>query len=105
MIIVTVMYPESEGATFDMDYYMNKHLRMVGEKWSSMGMKGTRVLRGVAGGEPGSVAPYHVMVDVAFESLEAFHAAVGEHGEEIFGDIPNFTNITPVVQISDMAVR
>ena len=43
------------------------------------------------------------MAVVDFESLEAFQDAVGTHGEEIFGDVPNFTNITPVVQISDIA--
>ncbi|MFT5498702.1 MAG: hypothetical protein ACI9TH_004117 [Kiritimatiellia bacterium] len=103
MIVVTVMYPENEDATFDMDYYLNDHLKMVGDRWGGMGLKGARVLKGVAGGEPGSAAPYRVMAVVDFESLEAFQAAAAAHGEEIFGDIPNFTNITPVVQISDIA--
>jgi len=104
MIVVTVMYPENEGATFDMDYYLTSHLKMVGEKWGGMGLKGARVLKGIAGGEPGSSAPYRVMAVVDFESLEAFQAAVEAHGGEIFGDIPNFTNVTPVVQISDVVV-
>ncbi len=103
MIVVTVMYPESEGATFDMDYYLTSHLKMVGERLGGMGLKGARVLKGIAGGSPGSAAPYRVMAVIDFESAEAFQAAVGAHGEEIFGDIPNFTNITPVVQISDIA--
>jgi len=104
MIVVTVMYPENEGATFDMDYYLSDHLKLVGDRWGDMGLKGARVLKGIAGGEPGSTAPYRVMAVVDFESLEAFQAAVGAHGEEIFDDIPNFTNITPVMQISDIAV-
>ena len=104
MIVVTVMYPENKGTTFDMDYYQTTHLKMVGEKWGGMGLKGARVLKGVAGGAPGSSAPYRVMAVVDFESLEAFQSAVKAHGDEIFGDVPNFTNITPVVQISDIAV-
>ena len=103
MIVVLVMYPEGEGATFDMDYYLNTHLKLVGDKWGGMGLKGARVIKGIAGGEPGSVAPYRVIAVVDFESLEAFQAAAGAHGEEIFGDVPNFTNITPVIQISDIA--
>ena len=103
MIVVTVMYPEAEGASFDMDYYLNNHLKMVGEKWGGKGLKGARVLKGVAGGEPGSKAPYRVMAVVDFESLEALQAAIGADGDEIFGDIPNFTNITPVMQISEIA--
>jgi len=27
-------------------------------------------------------------------------AAMGEHGEEVMGDIPNFTDVTPTIQIS-----
>ncbi len=103
MIVVTVMCPENEGATFDMDYYLSTHMKLVGDKWGGMGLKGARILKGIAGGEPGSAAPYRVMAVVDFESLEAFQDAVGTHGEEIFGDVPNFTNITPVVQISDIA--
>jgi len=104
MIVVIVMYPEKEGATFDFDYYLSTHMNLVGNKWGSMGLKGARVLKGIAGGEPGSVAPYRVMTVIDFESLEAFQAAMAAHGEEIIGDVPNFTNITPVVQISDIAV-
>ena len=51
----------------------------------------------------GVTEDYRVIAVVDFESLDAFQAAVGAHGEEIFGDVPNFTNITPVVQISDIA--
>ena len=103
MIVVLVMYPDSEDATFDMDYYLNTHLKLVGDRWGGMGLKGARVLTGVSGGSAGSAAPYRVMAVVDFESLEAFQATAAAHGAEIFGDVPNFTNITPVVQISDIA--
>ena len=102
MIVVTVMYPESKVATFDMDYYLNTHLKLVDDKWGGMGLRGARVLKGIASSEPGSIAPYRVMAVVAFESSEDFQAAVAAHGEEIFGDLPNFTNITPVIQISEI---
>jgi len=103
MIAVTVLYPESEGAEFDMDYYLTSHFQLVGEKWGDMGLKGARVLKGVAGGDPGSPPPYRVMTIVDFESLEAFQNAVAAHGDAIFGDVPNFTNITPSLQISEIA--
>ena len=67
MIVVTVMYPESEGATFNMDYYLSDHLKLVGDRWGDMGLKGARVLKGIAGGEPGSTAPYRVMLDAEAE--------------------------------------
>ena len=32
MIKVSVLYPNDEGKTFDMEYYCNKHIPMVREK-------------------------------------------------------------------------
>ena len=32
---------------------------------------------------------------------DAFKAAVDRHGDEIFGDIPKFTDVQPVVQLND----
>ncbi len=43
MIVVMVMYPENEGATFDMDYYLSTHMKLVGDKWGDMGLKGARI--------------------------------------------------------------
>jgi len=102
MILVTVMYPNQDGSKFDMDYYMNSHLALVAEKWGGMGLNNARIVKGVSGGEPGSPPPYQVMAVVEFESAEAFQNAVAEHGAEIFGDIPNFTDVQPTVQISDI---
>ena len=103
MIVISVMYPEGDGIEFNLDYYLKNHLDLVSSRWGTMGLKGARVLKGVGGGEPGSPATYRIMAMVDFESLEAFESAVAAHGEEIFGDIPNFTNATPVVQISEIA--
>ena len=102
MILVTVMYPNQDGSKFDMDYYLKNHLALVAEKWGGMGLNSARIVKGVAGGEPGSAPPYQVMAVVEFESAEAFQSAVAEHGAEIFGDIPNFTDVQPTVQISDI---
>lgn len=37
-----------------------------------------------------------------FDSLESFQGAFGPHMGEILGDIPNYTDAAPVVQISDV---
>lgn len=37
-----------------------------------------------------------------FETVDAFLCAFGPHASQIFADIPNYTNIQPTVQISEV---
>jgi uncharacterized protein (TIGR02118 family) len=101
MIRVSVLYPTTEGESFDMDYYINKHMPMVADRCGSA-MKGMSVLEGIGGGQPGQPAPYVCVGSLNFESVEAFQAAFGPHMAEIMGDIPNYTKIAPVIQISEI---
>jgi uncharacterized protein (TIGR02118 family) len=54
------------------------------------------------GGESpdGSAPTYLAIALLRFDSLDAFKAAAAQHGQEIFGDIPRFTNTSPVLQFS-----
>ncbi len=100
MSIVTVMYPEAEGARFDLDYYMKKHMPLVAKHGTDLGLQGYQVVRGV--GAPGGGKPaYRVMATLTVSSLETFGNGIHAHGPEIMGDIPNFTDITPVIQFSE----
>lgn len=100
MPVISVMYPSADGATFDETYYMQTHMKLVRERWGSMGLRHATVLRGVKG--PDGAAPtYSTMALLDFESLEQFKAAAAAHGKEIFADIPNFTTAQPVVQFNE----
>jgi len=96
------MYPGGAGTRFDIDYYAGKHMSLVRERWSGMGLVKTEVDRGVAGGAPGSPAPYVAVGHVYFDSLDSLQKATKAHGRELFADVPNFTDITPQVQISEI---
>ena len=58
----------------------------------------------VAGGAPGQPPTYVAMCHVYAESATAFAAAFGPHAKQILGDIPNYTDIAPVLQISEVVV-
>jgi uncharacterized protein (TIGR02118 family) len=96
-----VLYPNSGNMKFDMNYYMGKHIPMVKQKLGAA-CKSVDVEEGIAGGAPGSPATYVAMAHLAFDSVDAFQAAFGPHAEAIMGDIPNYTNVQPVVQISQV---
>ena len=101
MIKVYVLYPNNSGGTFDMDYYLTKHLPMVREKLGSA-VKGMTVDQGLAGGQPGTDAANRVIATLLFDSVDAFQNAFLPHAAEIQGDMPSYTNITPTVQISEV---
>src|SRR2546422_5731402 len=56
MIRISVLYPSSEGKKFDVNYYVNRHMKLVRERLGSFGLVRTEVDKGVAGGAPGAPA-------------------------------------------------
>jgi uncharacterized protein (TIGR02118 family) len=104
MIRVTVLYPNKPDAKFDLDYYVNKHIKTADEKLVSMGMVKSEVDKGIGGMQAGSPPPYVVMAYMVFNSIEDFQKALGAHGDELTADIPNFTNIEPQFQISEIVM-
>lgn len=103
MTKVSVLYPNGENKTFDMDYYVNKHLPLV-ESLLGDKLKGASVEKGLGGVQPGSIAPFAGMGIMYFDSVEDFGAAFGPNAAKIMGDLPNFTNIEPIVQISEVLI-
>jgi uncharacterized protein (TIGR02118 family) len=101
MIKVSVFYPAGEGSTFDMDYYCNSHMPMVASECGGA-LRGMSVDAGLAGGAPGQPAPYSAVGHLLFDSVEAFQGAFGPKAGTIMADIPNYTNIAPVIQISEV---
>jgi uncharacterized protein (TIGR02118 family) len=93
MIRMSVFYPETEGATFDHDYYVNKHVPLALKTW---GMDRAEIDKGING-------PYVAAVHFTFESLEAMQAALGSEGTaEVMADVANYTTIAAVLQTSEI---
>ena len=93
MIRLSVLYPTTEGATFDHDYYRTKHVPLAVKAW---GLDGAVIDRGVDG-------PYVAAVHFKFESMDALGAAMGSPGTgEVLADVANYTTIAPVLQTSEI---
>jgi uncharacterized protein (TIGR02118 family) len=103
MIKVSVMYPNRPGARFDHEYYRDKHMPLVKSRMGDS-CKYYTVDKGLAGGAPGSPATYVGMCHIFCESVDAFQTGFGPHANEIMADIPNYTDLTPVIQISEVVV-
>jgi len=71
MTKVSVLYPNGEGKTFDMDYYCSTHLPMVSGLLGDF-LKGATVEKGIGGSAPESTAPYAGMGNMYFDYAEDF---------------------------------
>jgi len=103
MIKVSVMYPNKPGARFDHEYYRDKHMPLVKERMGDHCRYYT-VDRGLAGGGPDEPATYVGMCHIFCDSVENFQQGFGPHASEILADIPKYTDLTPVIQISEVVV-
>lgn len=101
MIKVSVFYPNSSEAKFDTDYYCKTHMALVKELLGDS-VKTLAVDAGLAGGAPGEAAAFMAIGHLTCESVEDFQAAFGPNAERILADLPNFTNVQPKIQISEI---
>lgn len=104
MVRVSVMYPYTAGARFDHAYYRDKHMPLVKARMGARCLYYT-IDKGLSGGEEGTPPTYVGMCHIFSESVASFNAGFGPHAQEILGDIPNYTDIAPVVQMSDVVVE
>ncbi len=93
MIRLSVLYPVTDGATFDHDYYRDHHVPLAVRTW---GLDGAEIDKGVNG-------PYVAAVHFTFESVEAMTLAMGASGTaDVLADVANYTTIAPVMQTSEI---
>ena len=103
MIKVSVMYPNKPGARFNHEYYRDKHMPLVKARMGSHCRYYT-VDKGLSGDAPNTPATYVGMCHIFCDSVEAFQREFGPHAKEIMGDIPKYTDLQPVIQISEVVV-
>jgi uncharacterized protein (TIGR02118 family) len=93
MIRVSVFYPVTEGASFDHDYYREKHVPLAARTWSPVSVE---IDKGVDG-------PHVAAVHLTFDSLDALQAAMAADGTaDGRADVANYTTIAPVLQTSEI---
>jgi uncharacterized protein (TIGR02118 family) len=103
VIKVSVLYPNGEGKTFDMEYYIRKHIPLVlgllGE-----GVELGAIEMGLSGSKSDTPPIYLVMSHLYFDTIEGFEKVFRPNEAEIMRDMPNFTNSTPIIQVSEVTV-
>src|SRR5882762_7220026 len=101
LIKISIMYPYAEGKTFNMEYYETKHMPMVAGFLGSNLIKYT-IEKGLASGIPNQPLPFMAIGTFYVKSLSDYQAAIGPHRDAIRADFPNYTNISPVILVSEV---
>ncbi|WP_188935121.1 EthD family reductase [Dyadobacter endophyticus] len=98
---VSVMYPYAEGKTFNMEYYESKHMPMVAKFLGSNLIKYT-IEKGVASGIPNQPLPFMAIGTFYVKSLSDYQAAIAPNRDAIRADFQNYTNVSPVILVSEV---
>ncbi len=103
MTRISIFYPQTTGSRFDFRYYTDTHMPLAIRLLSAHpGYRGVSVERGLSYPGSGTIAAYVAMCHFQFESAEAFMAAFAPHAATLQADIPNYTDIAPVIQLSEI---
>jgi len=103
VITVNVLYPNKDGATFDMNYYLTSHIPMLKRVLGSA-LKGCVVEQGLGGGAPGTKAEFAVLCHLRFDSVESYQQAIGPVAGQVRNDVANYASEAPIIQLSDVIV-
>ena len=98
MIRCSVSYPRTAGKKFDLEYYKNHHMPLVKNRLSPVKVE---IDAGISNyqGEP---SPYFAIGHMTFESMEQLVAKYGAAAQELHADIPNYTDIDPIIKLSEI---
>jgi uncharacterized protein (TIGR02118 family) len=65
-------------------------------------LKAMAIDKGLAGRTPDTPIPYLAIGYFYFETMSSCRNSMGAGSEKLRADIPNYTNIQPVIQISEV---
>lgn len=101
MIKMSVYYPADGDSKFDHDYYRTRHMPLLRERLGDACLR-YEIDKGLAGREAESAPEFVAACHVYSPNLAAFEEALAPHRAEIAADVANYTDIAPIVQISDV---
>ncbi len=101
MFKVTILYPNGEGKSFDMSYYEEKHMPMMAG-FIGDNLQFYEIDKGIAGRTANDSIPFLAVGYFYIRDVAEYNKAIAANRETIVGDIGNYTNIQPIIQISEV---
>ncbi len=101
MFKVEILYPNGDDKHFDMEYYETKHMPMMAGLLGK-NLKFYEINKGIGGRMPGDKAPFVAVGYFYISDVAEYNNAIAQNREAVVNDIKKYTNIQPVIQISEI---
>jgi uncharacterized protein (TIGR02118 family) len=92
---LTILYPNSEGVRWDVEYYRTHHMPLIMRLYGQEAIKRFELRKGSTG-QTGGPPAYVGTVNIYINDQKAFDAAGAKHGSELVADVPHFSSVMPV---------
>ena len=102
MIRVTILYPNEAGKKFDWDYYTKKHLPLLKQELTPLGMVRAEADKGISGPDPKAPPSFLGVAHLYFKDVDTVHSAFKQTGRKVMGDMANYTDIKPQIVINEI---
>lgn len=110
LIATVVAYPAvdpktNEPLTFDMPYYLSKHMPLIDKVWGKHGLLRWHITQ-FPNPDPftGEAPLYGVQTTLYWNKIEDFQAAMADPGSQVTGkDVARFSNVHPVIWTGEVA--
>ena len=102
MLRVSALYPNQPGSRFDSAYYLGSHTELAMRLLGPHGLSAIRVTIGEASLD-GSPPSFWAISEMHFADRSAFDSAMATCGAALFEDASNYTDVSPILQVSSLA--
>ena len=104
MIRVVILYPKTAESRFDMAYFLSRHIPLIREVFKDLSLTHIEVDQGIANVFPDQPVPFESICYFTFANDQDFQTGMAARGSEIVADLPNYTNVQPIIQIDRIAL-
>ncbi len=104
MIRITILYPSGPERRFDRGYYLERHIPLALELLGHA-VRSVTVDVGVSPGPPWPEPAFSAVCTFTCESLEAYQSALMSHAARLQADLGNYSDVAPLIQISELALE
>jgi hypothetical protein len=101
VIKVSVLYPNTAGCKFDMEYYLTRCTCRWCSRSSAQPASAWRSKKASPAARPGRLRPMSLWV-ISISTRPMPLTAFAPHAQSILADIPNYTNTQPTIQVSEV---